>query len=98
MLCNLFSLKWDRIVDTSVRSESINSLLWQPYVYLNYYYYLIELQVDFARWQWSYNKTQRNTQKYTCRTKQYTMLKQNTTHSYTNNSGHITHNEYNTWM
>jgi hypothetical protein len=50
--------------------------------YYYYYYYIFNCKWAFARWQWYYNKTQHVQTRYS-------------TQSYTNNKGHITHNEYN---
>jgi hypothetical protein len=59
--------------------------------HIAYYYYLIQLQMDFTRWQCYYNETQhRNTNI----TQNNTPHSNKTQHKKLNNKGHITHNEY----
>jgi hypothetical protein len=65
------------------------------YYYYYYYYHLIELQMDFIRWQWYYNKTQYTNIHISHKISHHTQTKHNT-QSYTNNKGHITHNKHNT--
>jgi hypothetical protein len=50
--------------------------------------------MGFTQWQWYYNKTQHNTQIHIPHKITHHAQTQHSTQSYTNNKGHITHNEY----
>jgi hypothetical protein len=60
-----------------------------------YHYYLIELQMVFARWQWYYNTRmiQHTKIRMSHNITRHAQTK-HSTQSYTNNKGHITHKEY----
>jgi hypothetical protein len=65
------------------------------YYYYYYYYYLTEQQMGFPQWQWYYIKTQ-HTKIHISHKITHHAKKKHNTQSYTNNKGHITHNEYST--
>jgi hypothetical protein len=73
-----------------VRVRNGDWLRLMPFYYYYYCYYLIELQIDFYAVAMVLLLRKHITQNYIQHSK-----KKHNTQSYTNNKGHITHNEYN---